>query len=615
MRPAVVTTVAVVAGVLLVVTQGSFRLGIIASMIMTVVMLSFVVLTGLVGQISLAQAAIAGAAGFALSRLGDSFGVPFPVSTLLAVLIATGFGVVVGVSAMRIRGAQLAVVTLAAAVALEEFVFRNTSMTGMFGNPISGPNLFGWNLGVREGRDLARLEFGFLVLAVVTVCAIGVGNLSRSATGRRFLAIRSNERAGASVGISVAKTKLLAFAIASFLAGLGGSFIGYSRGQLSAESFAVLIGLSFLALAYLCGITSVAGAIIAGLFAPLGIVYVVADRIAPLGRWYQFAAGFSLVVAAIFFSEGIAGAYRQNRRRLKARLTTKQTVAAIRAGRDPRADLDDALDRPGSEIPATSLLDRKARPIRFDDMPAVLDVADLSVRFGGLKAVDGVSLQVREGQIVGLIGPNGAGKTTIVDALTGFVHSQGHVTFCGQTLSGETPHERARLGLTRTWQSLELFNDLTVRENVQVAAEQSSFRSVLADLVVPSRVIEESQVDAAMSVVGLMPDTRARPSNLPLGGQKLVGVARALASEPKVMLADEPAAGLTTPESVALGVRLLDVAAEGVAILLIDHDMGLVLEVCDYIYVLEFGRIIAQGSPESIRSNEAVVNAYLGASG
>lgn len=611
MRPGVVAAMVATAGVPMVVAQGSYRIGIITSMIMTIVMLSLVVLTGLVGQISLAQAAIAGASGFALSKLGDSLGIPFPISLLLAALMATGFGLVVGVSALRIRGAQLAVVTLSGAVALEEFVFRNTAITGLFGNPISGPSLFGLNLSMREGRNFARLQFGFLVLAVVTVCAVAVGNLARSATGRRFLAIRSNERAGASIGISVAKTKMLAFGIASFLAGIGGAFIGFSRGQLSAESFAVLIGLSFLALAYLCGITSVAGAIIAGLFAPLGIVYITADRVAPLGRWYQFAAGVSLVLAAIFFTEGVAGAYRQNLRRLKAWRAARRTVTAIREGSDPLERLGDDTG-PSGEIPAGSRYRRKLRPTSFAHAPVVLDVADLTVRFGGLKAVDGASLQIREGQIVGLIGPNGAGKTTFVDALTGFVPSRGQVTFCGKPLTSEAPHERAQLGLTRTWQSLELFDDLTVRENVQVAAEHSSFGSVLADFVKPTRPAEESRVDAAMELVGLARDTDAKPANLPLGSQKLVGVARAIAPAPRVMLADEPAAGLTTPESIALGVRLLDVASEGVSILLIDHDMGLVLEVCDYIYVLEFGRVIAQGTSDEIRVNQAVVDAYLG---
>ena len=622
MRPAVVGAVVAAAAVLMATTQGSFRLALITSMIMTIVMLSLVVLTGLVGQISLAQAAIAGGAGFALSKLGDTVGIPFPLAPLLAVLLATAFGIVVGIPALRIRGAQLAVVTLAGAVAFEEFVLRNPSLTGMFGNPISNPSLFGLNLGVREGRNLARLEFGILVLVVVTACGVAVGNLARSPTGRRFLAVRSNERAGASVGISVAKTKLLAFGISSFLAALGGVLIGYSRGQLSAESFAVLIGLSFLALAYLCGITSVAGAIIAGVFAPLGVGYVLADRTASFGRWYQFVAGVALVVTAIFFPEGVAGAYRQNLRRLTAWRARRRALAAIRqhaeaesapSGAGSSATGSDGDGSPIGVAPVSRYW-RKERPQSFDDAPVVLDVDDLTVRFGGLKAVDGASLQIREGQIVGLIGPNGAGKTTFVDALTGFVGSKGQITFCGTPLTSQPPHERARRGLTRTWQSLELFDDLTIRENVQVATERSSIRSVLADMVVPARPADDARVDSALELVGLTGDTDAKPASLPLGSQKLVGVARALASEPRVMLADEPAAGLTTPESIALGVRLLDVASEGVSILLIDHDMGLVLEVCDHIYVLEFGRVIAHGSPAEIRVNEAVVNAYLGSS-
>ncbi len=613
MRPAVVAAVVLATGVLTVVTQGSYRLGVITSMTMTIVMLSLVVLTGLVGQISLAQAAIAGAAGFALSKLGDSVGIPFPISPLLAALLATGFGVVVGIPALRIRGAQLAVVTLSGAVALEEFVFRNPAITGMFGNPISDPTLFGLNLGVREGRNIARVQFGLLVLVMVTVCAIAVGNLARSATGRRFLAVRSNERAGASVGISVANTKLLAFGIASFLAGVGGSFIGYSRGQLSAESFAVLVGLSFLALAYLCGITSVAGAIIAGIFAPLGIGYVVADRAASLGRWYQFLAGIGLVLTAIFFPQGVAGAYRSNLAKLRAMRAGRRAVAAARKG-----SISSTVERSvtasvlGDSLAGIATHERPARPTSFDAAPTVLSVEDLTVRFGGLTAVDRVSLRLREGEIVGLIGPNGAGKTTMIDALTGFVSSRGPITFCDRELSGEAPHQRARLGLARTWQSVELFGDLSVRENVQVADERSSIRSVLADMVVPSRPSDMSRVDAALALVGLTDDAELRPQNLPLGRQKLVGVARALVSGPRVLLADEPAAGLTNAESAALGRRLTDVASGGVAILLIDHDMGLVLEVCDYIYVLDFGRIIAEGTPAEIRVNEAVVDAYLG---
>ena len=609
MRPQVVIAMVLAAGAAVVLTSGSYRFGIITSMIITIITLSLVVLTGLVGQISLAQAGIAGTAGFALSKLGDAAGIPFPISPLLAALVATAFGVLVGIPALRIRGAQLAVVTLAGAVALEKFIFRNPSFTEVAGNPISDPTLFGLNMGVREGRTIARVEFGILVLILMAICAVLVGNLARSATGRRFLAVRSNERAGASIGISIANTKLLAFGIASFMAGLGGSFIGYSRGQLSADSFTVLVGLSFMAFAYLGGITSVSGAVIGGTFAPLGIGFVILDRNLELGTAYGLLAGIGLVLTAIFNPEGIAGANRKNFEKMKAVLAAR-AAAKVADAKDPDAAAPaPPLDVQSSgSVPEPSSRDRPS----FDDAPVVLAVDELTVRYGGLKAVDEVSLRVREGEIVGLIGPNGAGKTTMIDALTGFVPSDGRIVFDSRELTSELPYQRARMGLSRTWQSLELFGDLSVRENAQVAQERASIRSVLADFVNPARPVDLERVDAALDLVGLANDADARPGDLPLGRQKLVGVARALASSPRVMLADEPAAGLDTAESRTLGREIVDIAEGGVSILLVDHDMGLVLEVCDYIYVLDFGQIIAEGTPADIRANEAVIDAYLG---
>ncbi|MCY4517789.1 MAG: branched-chain amino acid ABC transporter permease/ATP-binding protein [Acidimicrobiaceae bacterium] len=611
MRPQVVIAMVLAAGAAVVLTSGSYRFGIITSMIITIITLSLVVLTGLVGQISLAQAGIAGTAGFALSKLGDAAGIPFPISPLLAALVATAFGVLVGIPALRIRGAQLAVVTLAGAVALEKFIFRNPSFTEVAGNPISDPTLFGLNMGVREGRTIARVEFGILVLILMAICAVLVGNLARSATGRRFLAVRSNERAGASIGISIANTKLLAFGIASFMAGLGGSFIGYSRGQLSADSFTVLVGLSFMAFAYLGGITSVSGAVIGGTFAPLGIGFVILDRNLELGTAYGLLAGIGLVLTAIFNPEGIAGANRKNFEKMKAMLAAR-AAAKVADAKDPDAAAPapaPPLDVQSSgSVPEPSSRDRPS----FDDAPVVLAVDELTVRYGGLKAVDEVSLRVREGEIVGLIGPNGAGKTTMIDALTGFVPSDGRIVFDSRELTSELPYQRARMGLSRTWQSLELFGDLSVRENAQVAQERASIRSVLADFVNPARPVDLERVDAALDLVGLANDADARPGDLPLGRQKLVGVARALASSPRVMLADEPAAGLDTAESRTLGREIVDIAEGGVSILLVDHDMGLVLEVCDYIYVLDFGQIIAEGTPADIRANEAVIDAYLG---
>ena len=610
MRTAVIAPVVIGAGVVATLTSGSYRFGIITSMIVTIIMLSLVVLTGLVGQISLAQAGIAGTAGFALSKLGDAAGIPFPISPLLAALVATVFGVLIGIPALRIRGAQLAVVTLAGAVALEKFIFRNTQLAEAAGNPIADPTLFGLDMGIREGRTIARVEFAILVLLVVTVCSILVGNLARSATGRRFLAVRSNERAGASVGISVANTKLLAFGIASFLAGVGGAFLGYSRGQLSADSFTVMVGLSFLAFAYLGGITTVSGAIIAGTFAPLGIGFVILDRALDIGTAYQILAGIGLVLTAIFNPEGIAGANRKNFDKMRAGLAARAAARAAPANGndDAAASTAAAAVAPTTAAPAPRATQRPS----FEDAPVVLAIDELTVRYGGLKAVDDASLRVREGEIVGLIGPNGAGKTTMIDALTGFIPSEGRIEFCGAELTTEQPYQRARMGLSRTWQSLELFGDLSVRENVQVADERATVGSVLTDFVKPARPVDLARVDSALDLVGLAGDADARPGDLPLGRQKLVGVARALASSPRVMLADEPAAGLDTAESRALGREIIDIAEGGVSILLVDHDMGLVLEVCDYIYVLDFGQIIAAGTPADIRANEAVIDAYLG---
>jgi len=248
---------------------------------------------------------------------------------------------------------------------------------------------------------------------------------------------------------------------------------------------------------------------------------------------------------------------------------------------------------------------------------ALLESKGLTVRYGGLAANADVDLKVEVGQLVGLIGPNGAGKTTFIDAITGFTAiSSGGVSFDGRDLAGVTPDQRARLGLTRTFQSLELFEDLTVRENLLVAAERPTWWSFLLDLLKVRRPAAEwqRQVDDALAVMGLTELANMLPSDLSHGQRKLVGVARALAAKPKLLLLDEPAAGLDTAESQLLGAHLRDFLKTGTSIFLIDHDMGLVLNVCDYIYVLDFGRIIAEGTPAQVRADAAVVAAYLGES-
>jgi ABC-type branched-subunit amino acid transport system ATPase component/branched-subunit amino acid ABC-type transport system permease component len=600
-RPLVVIPLIALALALLLLTEGSWRFGIITSMILMIACMSIMLLTGLTGQISLAQAALAGLAGFALSKL-SAHGIGFPWSVLIAALIAAAFGVVVGLPALRIRGARLAVVTLALAVAIEKFVFRNPDFARSGGEPVPDPSLFGLDLGVRDGRNIARWQFGVMVLIVLVLVALLTSNIIRGSTGRRFIALRGNERAATGVGINVAANKLVAFALSAFLAGIAGALIGYSRNQLSADSFSTFVNVSFVAFAYLGGITSMSGAMIGGLLAPLGVSFVLTDRLFDLGPNYSLVAGVGLILMAILNPVGIAGANREIWDRFTQRLRRR------RSHDEAAVELLVAADVP-ERPPRTRLaVVRRERPMR-------LRTFELSVTYGGLRAVDRVSLEVREGEIVGLIGPNGAGKTSLMDGLTGFTKTSGGIEFLGQPIEDAPPHKRVRKGLARTWQSVELFDDLTLYENLRVARENETLRSLALDVVRPRRWIDQGQIESAMSLLGLADKAHRYPQDLSLGQQKLAGVARALCSSPSVVLLDEPAAGLDSEESRALGDRLCDIAADGTAILLIDHDMGLVLETCDYVYVLEFGRLIAEGTPDEIRSSTAVIEAYLGSEG
>lgn len=245
-------------------------------------------------------------------------------------------------------------------------------------------------------------------------------------------------------------------------------------------------------------------------------------------------------------------------------------------------------------------------------MRELLVASDLSVTFGSLRAVDRLSLSVEAGRLVGLIGPNGAGKTTFVDAITGFTPHEGRLVFDGRSLDGASPHQRARAGLARTWQSVELFDDLTVAENLDAVAHCQSARSLLLDLVRPRRAQDRAAVEYALEAVGATDLADRQPRELSHGQRMLVGVARALATSPRLICMDEPAAGLDTGESDTLGRRLRGIVERGASILLIDHDMGLVLNWCDEIYVIEFGGLIAHGSPAQIRGDSRVIEAYLG---
>jgi ABC-type branched-subunit amino acid transport system ATPase component/branched-subunit amino acid ABC-type transport system permease component len=572
--------------VVLFVTQGSIRAAVITSLTLAVISLSLVVVTGFAGQISLAQLTLAGVGAFSLSKLSVAWGIPFPFAPLLAAVVAMVIGVVIGLPALRIRGLPAAVVTVALAVALEAFWFRNTDLNGgLDGSKIASPRLFGIDLGIGAGEGYPRIPFGLLCLVVLVLVGLGVAWLRRSRLGAAMLAVRANERSAAAAGIDVARTKIVAFAIGAFIAGLGGALLGYQQTVADAEMFTAIGGLGLFATAYLAGITALSGGVLAGVMGAGGLLPVLLDRALSLGEWYSVIMGVGLVLTVITNPEGMVGPIHELMDKLRRR-------------RRPAANDqdDDAL---------TGTAERLAVPEPGD---VVLAVRDVGVRYGGVVAVDSVSFEVRSGEIVGVIGPNGAGKTTLLDAISGYNRSTGTVEFDGRRISSLKPHQRGRAGLGRTFQGIELYEDLSVEENVLVgetaARHGGDHVGTTAGQELRDRLFETLHLTRF----------RAQPAReLSQGRRQLVSIARALAGRPRVLLLDEPAAGLDSSESRWLGERLRAVRAAGVTVLLIDHDMELVLDVCDRIVVLDLGKVIAHGVPAAIKADPRVASAYLGA--
>ncbi|MGD9705138.1 MAG: ATP-binding cassette domain-containing protein [Acidimicrobiia bacterium] len=567
--------------VFLALLEGSYRAALITSLIMAVISLSLVVVTGYCGQISLAQMTFAGAAGFLLSRFTSTWDIPFPIAPLLAASVAAVIGVVIGLPALRIRGLLVGVVTLSLAVTVEALWFRNNDFNGgSAGSPVTGPTLFGLDLQVGLGRGYPRFEFGVLCLVVLVIAGIGVATLRTSRLGSAMLAVRANERSAAAAGISVVRVKLIGFGIGAFIAGIGGCLLAYKQTNVSYESFSALPSLGVFLTAYLAGITSVAGGMQAGLISAGGILFILLDRNVELGEWYAIVTALLLIFTVIKNPEGIVGPAHE---RLAQRRLARLAAVAPSIQRMPA---------PPAAAPSHLDLQRPA---------AALSVQGLSVRYGGVIAVDDVSFDVPTGAIVGLIGPNGAGKTTTMDALCGFAGSIGEVRLAGRTLDGLAPHRRAQLGLGRTFQGLDLYEDLSVAENVAVGQ-------------FTSRASGTAELDTLLESLGLTALAERPVSELSQGQRQLVSIARALAGRPNVLLLDEPAAGLDTVESLWLASQLRAIRDQGVTTLLVDHDMGLVLGLCDLIHVLDFGRLIASGTPAEIRDDEAVSMAYLGTS-
>ncbi|HLN07098.1 MAG TPA: ABC transporter permease [Acidimicrobiales bacterium] len=322
------------------------RVSLINSMGGALVCLSFVLVTGYVGQISLAQMAFAGTAGFMLGPLATRLHIPFPIAPLLAAIVAALVGALVGAGAVRLRGIQLAVATIGFSVAISSMWFEAPNLTGGFsGTNIPQPSLFGVNLGISGSSSSAypRAAFGMLMLAVLVLVALGVANLRRSPTGRRLLAVRANERAAAAGGVNVTATKLLAFAASAFIAGLGGALLGYQQGNLSYPSFDVFVSLSFLAFAYLGGITTIAGALVGGSLVAGGLVFTVLNQWIPGINQYQLLiGGLGLILTAVLNPVGIAGGTAYMASMLAAKLRAVRSPAALAVPATPGLEVSEA---------------------------------------------------------------------------------------------------------------------------------------------------------------------------------------------------------------------------------------------------------------------------------
>ena len=553
-----------------------------------VILLSLVVVTGFTGQLSLAQFALAGMGAWIAARLVADYDVPFELAALAGIAGAVPIGVLVGLPALRTRGVNLAVATLGLALLLESQVLANDARTGgVLGTEIGSPSFLGINLDTFDhpGRYAALAVVMFLLAFLL------VANLRRSRTGRRLVAVRTNERAAAALGVSVLGAKLYAFGLAAALAALGGIMIAFRRPTVTFyPTFAAFESIFVVLYAVIGGIGFPLGAVLGAGLAPgtIGarVFSLVGEDVDDLFRLF---GGLLLVTVLLQDPDGLVSLYRK------------------------------LVVRVAGHVKPAWQLTRRSTPALSDDKwvrrpPATLEIRDLTVKFGAVTALDAVSLTVAPGEVVGIIGPNGAGKTTLIDAVTGYVTPiGGRVLLNDCAIEGWSPRRRAIAGIGRSFQSLELFDSLTVAENLQTACDRRDRRAYFTDLVHPGQAPLTPAAAAAVREFELNEELANRLDELPFGRRRLVAIACAIATAPSVLLLDEPAAGLDAEERGELGRLIRRLADEwGLAVLVVEHDVSLVLEICERLIVLDFGIKIADGRPDDVANDAMVVASYLG---
>lgn len=574
--------------------------------------LSVTVITGWAGQLSLSQMTFAGLGalfaatlvrgvqldvGYGSVRILDVAwgGLPFLAGVVIAPLFTAAIAVLIGLGALRVRGLMLAVSTFAFALAAEQYLYRRPFFTGgtTGGVPFPRGTVFGIELSTQ------RRYYWFCLIGLVIAVAF-VAHLRRSGVGRSIIAARDNAASASAYTIEPARTKLLAFALAGGLAGFGGALLGGAFRSVRTSEPLFLVGdsLQLVAMVVIGGIGSVAGPVLGAVWVKGLPAFWPDNDLIPL-----FTSSIGLLILLLYFPGGFAQVGYSMRDALFAWV--------LRRGEDGAA---------GSARPAP------ARPVhlRHDDIAErpVPDVAlaasGITVRFGGNVAVADVTVTVARDEIVGLIGNNGAGKSTFMNAVGGYVPSTGSVELLGQAIDGLSPARRAARGLGRTFQAATLFPELTLRETVMVALEargHTPFLATALHLPATGRLEQRrrAEADEIIDFLGLGLYADAYVSDLSTGTRRIVEVAGLLALGARVLCLDEPTAGLAQRETEAFGPLLRSVRAElGASMLVIEHDMPLIMSVSDRVYCLEAGEVIAEGPPDAVRDDPAVIASYLG---
>jgi branched-chain amino acid transport system permease protein len=546
------------------------------------VSLGLVLLTGVAGLTSFGQAAFVGvgayAAAFLVTKMGVSPWLTLWVGIGLAVLAA----LVVGAITLRMSGHYLPLATIAWGLALY-YTMGNMSWLGKYDGLLGIPSiqLVGWDLGT--GRGLHGLIWVIALLA-----ALAVTHLLDSRPGRAIRALKSGSTMAEAMGISTFRYKITVFVIAAVLAAISGWLFAHFQRTVNPTPFSLGKGIEYLFMAVLGGVGQVWGA-----FLGSAVVRLTEDQLQVLlpkligtsGNFEVIVFGIVLVVVLKYAPDGL------------------WTFVAKRFPVPPRKrDWEGAEALPARPKPA------KGEPL--------LQVKAVRKQFGGLVAVNDVSFEIRGGDIVGLIGPNGAGKSTTFNLITGVLPlTSGEVVFRGEAIGGQPSRQIARRGISRTFQHVKMIPEMTVLENVALGGYLRSSSGEIKAMLRLDRAEERrlfAEAERQLARIGMAEQMHELAGNLALGPQRLMEIARALATDPALLLLDEPAAGLRHKEKQALAAVLRQLKAEGMSLLLVEHDMDFVMGLTDRIVVMEFGTKLIEGTPEEVQASPVVRAAYLG---